>query len=177
MVVTVPDAVIVRIIVTVPGPYRAFHRLKNLVFYFKRDAHAGEQLPHRRVVADADLAHSDLHWHVEVANLPAGLGRLGGVARQTDGEHRLGRLPDVIAMRRRFKKNRAMAKRLGQLETEIRAVTRRAAPTAFLQLKPVSDQLDLGQPCSTWLYGLLDELHVKKGNNAGPGAAPSPVRR
>jgi hypothetical protein len=24
---------------------------------------------------------------------------------------------------------------------------------------------------------LLDELHVKKGNNAGPGAAPSPVRR
>jgi hypothetical protein len=24
---------------------------------------------------------------------------------------------------------------------------------------------------------LLDELHVKKGNNAGPGAAPSPVHR
>ena len=86
MVVTVPDAVIVRIIVTVPGPYRAFHRLKNLVFYFKRDAHAGEQLPHRRVVADANLAHSDLHWHVEVANLPAGLGRLGGVALQTNGQ-------------------------------------------------------------------------------------------
>ncbi len=90
MVVTMPDAVIVRMIVTVPGAYRAFHRLKNLVFYFKRDAHAGEQLPHRRVVADANLAHSDLHGHVKIANLPAGLGRLGGVARQTDGEHRLG---------------------------------------------------------------------------------------
>ena len=80
-------------------------------------------------------------------------------------------------MRRRFKKNRAMAKRLGQLETKIRAVTRLTAPTALLQLEPVSDQLDLGQPCGTWLDGLLDELHVKKGNNAGPGAAPSPVHR
>ena len=177
MVVTMPDAVIVRMIVTVTGAYRAFHRLKYLDLYFKRDAHAGEQLPHRRVVADANLAHSDLHWHVKIANLPAGLGRLGGVARQTDGEHRLGRLPDVIAMRRRFKKNRAMAKRLGQLETEIRAVTRLTAPTALLQLDPVSDQLDLGQPCGTWLDGLLDELHVKKGNNAGPGAVPLPVRR
>ena len=89
-------------------------------------------MPHRRVVADANLVHSDLHWHVEVANLPAGLSCLGGVARQADGEHRLGRLLEVIAVRRRLKKNRAMAKRLGQLETEIRAVIRRAAPTAFL---------------------------------------------
>ena len=117
----VPDAMIVRMIVTVAGTDRAFHRLKNLGLHFKRDAHAGEQLPHRRVVADANLARSDLHWHVEVANLPAGLGRLGGVARQADGQHRFGRLPDAIAMRRRLKKNRAMAKRLGQLETEIRA--------------------------------------------------------
>ena len=66
---------------------------------------------------------------------------------------------------------------IGQFETEIRAVTRLTAPTALLQLEPVSDQLDLGQPCGTWLDGLLDELHVKKGNNAGPGAAPSTVRR
>ena len=177
VVVTVLDTMIVRVVVTVAGTDRAFHWLKNLVLHRKHNSHAGEELPHRWVVADSNLARDDLHRHVEVANLPTGLGRLGGVAGQADGQHRLGRLPDAVAMAFRLEKNRVMLERLGQVEAEISAVTRFAAPTALLQLEPVSDQLDLGQPCGTWLDGLLDELHVKKGNNAGPGAAPSPVRR
>ena len=70
-----------------------------------------------------------------------------------------------------------MLKRLGQLETEVGAVLRLAAPATLLQLEPVGDQPDLGQPGRAWLDGLLDELHVKKGNSAGPRAAPSLVRR
>ena len=146
MVVTVAGAGVVRMIVTVAGADRAFHWLKNLLLHRKRNSHAGEQLPHCRVVADADFTRSNLHRHVEVTNLPTGLGRLDGVARQADGQHRLWRLPDAIAMRRRLEKNRVMLERLGQVEAEISAVTRFAAPTALLQLEPVSDQLDLGQP-------------------------------
>ena len=80
-----PGAVVVRVVVTVPSANGAFHRLKNLVLHFECYPHAGKQLPHCWIVADADFTRSNLHRHVEVANLPAGLGRLGGVAGQADG--------------------------------------------------------------------------------------------
>ena len=149
VVVTVPGAAVVRMIVPVPSANGAFHRLKNLVLQFKCHPHAGEQLPHCWVVADADFTRSNLHRHVKVANLPAGLGRLDGVAGQADGDHPLWRLPDAIAMAFRLEKNRVMLERLGQLEAEVGAVLRLATPTAFLQLEPIGNKLNLGQPSCT----------------------------
>jgi hypothetical protein len=39
-----------------------------------------------------------------------------------------------------------MLERLGQLKAEVGAVLRLATPTTFLQLEPIGNKLDLGQP-------------------------------
>jgi hypothetical protein len=134
--------------------------LKNALHPLKSDAFAGEKLEHGGIFRDMDRARQYLHAEMEIAETPCdACGLLNGCNRNCQHLFRL-LLNDVMRLADR-KKMIAVGQCLIEIEAELPAILRRAAPAPLGQSGAIGPQVDVDMmPRGAIVFGFLDESQV-----------------